>query len=80
MRCCDYDIIPFTNVSIMNIAYSVGMRTRFGNVPHIRVFQKLLGQDEYVEPLISIRLDGNPTNNINIDNGGVASGFIKIFR
>jgi hypothetical protein len=80
MRCCDNDIIPFTNVSIMNIAVSVSMRTRFGNVPHVRVWQKLLGQDEYVEPLISIRLDGNPTNNINIDNGGPASGFVKIFR
>ena len=78
MRCCDYDIIPFTNVSIMNIAYSVGMRARFGNVPHIRVWQLFNG--EYVEPMISIRLDGNPTSNINIDNGGPASGFIKIFK
>ena len=80
MRCCDHDIIPFNNVSIMNIAYSVGMRTRFGNVPHVKVFQRVFGQDDYVEPLISIRLDGNPTSNINIDNGGNASGFIKIFK
>jgi hypothetical protein len=80
MRCCDYDIIPFTNVSIMNIAYSVGMRGRFGNIPHVKVYQKVAGQDDYVEPLISIRLDGNPTSNINIDNGGLASGFVKIFK
>jgi hypothetical protein len=80
VRCCDHDIIQFTNVSVMNIAYSVGMRARFGNVPHVRVFQKVLGQDNYVEPLISVRLDGNPTSNINIDNGGLASGFVKIFK
>ena len=78
MRCCDHDIIFFTNVSIMNIAYSVSMRARFGNVPNVRVWQSFDGQ--YVEPLISVRLDGNPTSNINIDNGGVASGFIKIFK
>jgi hypothetical protein len=78
VRCCDYDIIPFTSVSIMNIAYSVSMRARFGNVPHVKVYQSISGQ--YVEPLISIRLDGNPTSNINIDNGGIASGFIKIFK
>jgi hypothetical protein len=64
----------------MNIAYSVGMRERFGNVPHVKVYQKVLGQDNYVEPMISVRLDGNPTSNINIDNGGLASGFVKIFK
>jgi hypothetical protein len=78
VRCCDYDIIPFTNVSIMNIAYSVGMRARFGDIPHVKVYQNISG--EYVEPLISIRLDGYPTSNINIDNGGSASGFVKIFK
>ena len=62
----------------MNIGYSVGMRTRFGNVPHVKVYQNISG--EYVEPLISITLDGNPTSSINIDNGGPASGFVKIFR
>lgn len=79
VRCCDYTVIPFTNVDTMSITYSVNMREQFGNVPHVRVFHKQ-PDNSYVEPMIPISLDGNPVNTITVNNGGVATGFLKIFK
>jgi hypothetical protein len=62
----------------MDIAYSVSMQSRFGVVPHVKVYH--LQEGDYIEPLISISLNGNPTTNIHIDNGGAATGYVKIFR
>jgi len=77
-HCCDHTVFPFTNTAIMNIAYSVNMQGRFGVVPHVKVYHLQAG--DYIEPLIEIKLDGNPTTNIHIDNGGAATGYVKIFR
>jgi hypothetical protein len=77
-HCCTYQIIPFTNAGVVNIAYSVAMRSQYGKVPHVKVWIK--DGSEYIEALLSIRLTGNPTTNIRVDNGGIASGFVKIFR
>ena len=54
------------------------MQNRFGVVPHVKVYHLQAG--DYIEPLIEIKLDGNPTTNIHIDNGGAATGYVKIFR
>jgi hypothetical protein len=64
----------------MNIAYSVNMRSRYGDVPNIRVYHKEIGSDEYIEPMIEVRIDGKPVTNIHINNGGNATGFVKLFR
>lgn len=77
-HCCDHTVVPFTNTDIIDIAYSVNMQSRFGDVPHVKVYHLQAG--DYIEPLISISLNGNPTTNIHIDNGGAASGYVKIFR
>lgn len=77
-KCCDNIIIPFANQGTMNIAYSLSMRSRFGKAPHIRVYHK--DGTEYVEPMIEIRMVGNPVTLIKIDNGGAATGFVKLFR
>ena len=78
IHCCDHTVFPFTNTAIMNIAYSVSMQNRFGVVPHVKVYHLVSG--DYFEPLIEIKLNGNSTTNIHIDNGGVATGYVKIFR
>jgi hypothetical protein len=70
-------IVPFASVSVLNIAYSTAMKSRFGKVPHVKVYHK--DGTDYIEPMIDIRLQ-NPTTVIKINNGGPATGFVKIFR
>lgn len=79
VRCCDYTIIPFTNVATLNIAYSINMREQFGNIPHVKVYHKQ-PDNSYIEPMVMIGIDGNPANMITVNNGGVATGFLKIFK
>ncbi len=77
-KCCDSQIITFTNASVLSISYSINMRERFGNAPHVKVWHLYAG--EYQEPMIEIKLNGVPTSTININNGGPATGFLKIFK
>lgn len=79
-KCCDHTIIPFTNAAVVNIAYSANMRNRFGSVPHIKVYHQDPDTGEQIEPMIAIKIDGRPTTNIVIDNGGMATGFVKLFK
>lgn len=78
MNCCKPTIVPFINVDTLNIPYSAAMRVAYGNVPTVKVYHK--DGEEYINAFISVGFVGTPTTQINIGNGGVATGFVKITR
>lgn len=91
MTCCDATIIPFSNSAMLTVAYTAAMRSLYGNVPTVVVYhyteasvpiQGVLQDDhEYVRmDGIKIAFVNYPATEIRIDNGGPASGFLKISK
>jgi hypothetical protein len=78
MNCCAPTILPFTNTASLNIAYTLEMRSRHGSIPHVVVYH--LDEGQYIRANIEIKIDGNPATAVRVNNGGAASGFVKIFK
>ena len=78
MNCCDPTIIPFSDSAGMTIPYSQAMKAKYGKIPSVVVYHFENGS--YTKANIEIAVDGNPTTQIKFDNGGNASGFIKIYK
>jgi hypothetical protein len=78
MNCCAPTILPFTNSGGIVIPYTVSLKAKYGNLPSVVVYH--IDNGEYVVANVSATVDGNPATEIRIDNGGAATGFVKIFR
>jgi hypothetical protein len=79
MICCPPVIVPFSNALTTVIPYTADMQTKYGTTPRVDVFVYDAVTETYIEnngvPVVQVKFDGV---NINIDNGGLATGQVKI--
>lgn len=78
MSCCDQEIQTFVNASTVSIPYTSSMLSLYGSRPTINVYYQTTTGYEAAGVFTRVELQGNPINTIFIDNGGPATGFIKI--
>lgn len=76
MICCEPTIEPFTNQSTLSIPYSPFMINQYGAKPNVQVYYKEGTEYALSNDMSAVRFTGT---SIEIDNGGNASGFVKIF-
>lgn len=74
--CVEPTIIPFTNVSTLNIAYTNTLKSKYGDVPTVEIW--ILDNGVYARPVVRAGFDAYPPTAIIADLGGNATGFIKI--
>lgn len=74
MTCCAELIITFTGQATTDIPYA----NEFGAKPMVTVLYFIDGEWQTSGVFTTIKLQGNPTNNIHIDHGGIASGVVKV--
>jgi len=79
MACCPSNIIIFAGVALTSITYTPAMLAKYGPQPRVEVFYYDNAAKEFVtlngQPASLVAFNGST---INIDHGGVASGFVKI--
>lgn len=81
LNCCVPVVIPFTNVPSLVINYTAAMREAFGVIPTVFVYHldpTFYNPDEYIKANVEVKFDGSPATQIKIDNGGNATGYVKI--
>lgn len=85
MDCCKPLIFPFSDTETISISYTDALKTTFGDTPEIEVYHKAhsfpIGTTDlpaYVKVVVQISVDGTPTTTITVNNGGKATGYIKI--
>lgn len=76
MTCCSSTIINFLSVASTSIIYSPAMQTAYGPEPNVQVYFKVGTEYQLSDDMNEVKFDGTT---IEIDHGGVNSGFIKIF-
>jgi hypothetical protein len=74
--CAEPTIVQFTNVSTLDIPYTTGMQSSYGDVPTVEIW--MLDGTEYVNSIIRAGFDAYPPTRIIADLGGPATGFVKI--
>jgi len=72
-------IFPFTDEAIVTLEWTSLLKSIYGNTPTVQVYHQT-GPDTYDLANVSIQLQGTPydLNQIVIDNGGTASGYIIV--
>lgn len=79
MACCTPTIVPFTNVSSTTFGYSAPFVAKYGSTPRTKLYYWDADAKNYYNnngiPESEIKFDGE---NIFVDHGGPASGYIKI--
>lgn len=74
---CEPTLIQFTNQATMSIPYTAGLQAKYGIAPTVTVwiydYRGIL-----IDAGLQVTLDAFPPTVINVDMGGLASGFIKI--
>lgn len=80
MSCCPSTILNFFNVATYSFPYTPAMVAAYGSKPRVDVYvYDLVALEFYTNngavPVSQIIFDGA---NVNIDNGGIASGYVKI--
>lgn len=78
MSCCDQEIQTFVNASTVSIPYTSSMLSMYGLRPTVNVYYQTNTGYEAAGVFTRVELQGNPINTIFIDNGGPATGFVKI--
>lgn len=77
MSCCPPYKQSFSGVSVAAVPYGDSMRTKYGIAPNIQVFIYSTIQAAYIQLQYSVKeIVGDL---IELDFGGVGTGFIKIF-
>jgi hypothetical protein len=74
--CCIPVIVPFTNAGTLVIPYSLGMRNAYGDIPTVMVYH--FDGAELIKAAVRVTFINNPATEIRIDNGGLASGYVRI--
>jgi hypothetical protein len=74
--CCIPVIIPFTDAGTLVIPYSTGMRNAYGDIPTVMVYH--YDDTELIKATVRVTFINNPATQIRIDNGGLASGYVRI--
>src|SRR6476620_21522 len=76
---CTPTFVSFTNAATLAIPYTAAMLAKYGNVPTIKVW--IYNVDgNLVNMSVSQSIVGYPATEIRIDNGGPATGILKISR
>ena len=79
MACCPYDIISFADKLTTSIAYPDTLKAIFGQKPRVSVYYWDADVGEFYTlndfPTSSVIFTGS---SIEIDHGGLASGYVKI--
>lgn len=78
MSCCEQEIQTFVNASTVSIPYTSSMLSLYGSKPTVSVYYETNTGYEAAGVFTRVELQGNPINTIFIDNGGPATGFVKI--
>lgn len=74
---CDPTIVTFVGVGTLQMPYTAGLRSQYGDVPTVQVWiSNDLGQ--LVNTGITVVFDGYPVTMLNFDFGGISSGIIVI--
>lgn len=73
---CDPTALSFINQSTLSIPYTQALRDKYGDNPSVQVWHVISGVPQVVT--VQIALDGFPPNQILIDNGGPATGWVVI--
>lgn len=80
MPCCSPRIQAFSSLSTISIPYNQTYRDAYGNVPNVDVYIRDEESGQYVDTeFIQVHLKGSPLNEVAIDFGGPATGFVKIY-
>lgn len=75
---CEPTIIVFTGQATLSIPYTAQLQAKYGNVPTVTVWQNDPITGDLVDMGQRVAFDSFPPTVIKIDNGGVASGIVKI--
>lgn len=74
---CDPTFITFTNQSTLVIPYTASMQAKYGTVPTLKIWLYDTN-GELVNMSVRQAFDAYPPTEIRIDNGGPATGVLKI--
>lgn len=74
---CDPTFVSFTNASTLTIPYTASMAAKYGQVPTLKIWLYDTN-GELVNMSVRQAFDTYPPTEIRIDNGGIASGILKI--
>lgn len=76
MTCCEALIRPFTSVATLSIPYGAAEVEAYGTEPNVQVY--IFDGTDYVlsDDMNEIIFTGS---SIDIDFGGIATGFVKVF-
>ena len=75
---CEPTIIVFTGQATLSIPYTAQLQAMYGNVPTVTLWQNDPITGDLVDVGIRVAFDSFPPTMIKIDNGGPASGIVKI--
>lgn len=78
-KCCATSLIPFAGQSATVINYTPDLRERFGPVPSVAVLYMDPPSQGLKRAVVAVSLD-YPVTSIQIDHGGVMSGYIMLKR
>lgn len=78
MNCCTPFIRPFEQSLLIVIPYTASLKERFGDIPSVIVYHLVNGRYEVAN--VEVSFDAYPANELRVNNGGVATGFIKVFK
>lgn len=70
-------VFPFTNAATFDITWTTLMSSLYGNAPTIQVYHET-SPGVYQVANVSISQQGSPLEEINIDNGGPATGYVLV--
>lgn len=74
---CDPTFVSFTNAATLTIPYTAAMAAKYGLVPTLKIWLYDTN-GELVNMSVRQAFDTYPPTEIRIDNGGIASGILKI--